>query len=651
MAEPTNRTSSPLINSPFILVPILMVIAMFFATLMWFGARRETAALYGFIRSVEFPFISKWAPHAEHFQMERLQEGIVPAFTMIYQNSFVYGLFFTMLTLLLMMLALVRLDKFSILSHITIKKDTGRTHKEVMERLARDEPSVRFFLDYDVMALPTTEGTARQAMRAMELLLYTDTINHVKIDPKQRVKPDLDIKEEVLRRWMVERFGPQNPFIDITQRRLLDVTQIKEAVDELSWYSVLVLYPALYRIHAFYVEETGFESATDEIEGFIDGIWEELNGFKREFRDGIELGFASDADREERNALYRAHKAQPKKKRRKKKNAAAEAEIEIEASTILDNLTDLARTFRRGRIDRGEIPSEGTVERSEAGPRTQKKAKAPEHLLFFGEVLSERGPNLKSVETARAGLKDILTRHLGQFTKVYPIETDPDTGKVVYAPKITTAEQKAFNTKAQERLATGVRAMEKVLFNHQFEFSACGGALEVTRQYGIMPPNLFRWMRFCDETTAFWWFVHNLGLPAAVPENAGHFEHYQAERAMGVAVEQPHINASLTGIREEAARYLVPETIDELKTILGKDAIASSIVDADAVTQVMGDFDRILREAAEAVTEPKTGAQRLRTGKARNRPTNQSTESDNDAPAKVASQGSILDEFNLDDED
>ena len=177
MAESTNRTSAPAINSPFILLPILLVIAMFFATLMWFGARRETAAFYGIIRSVEFPFIHKLAPHAEHFEMGRLREGVVPAFSMIYQNSLAYGLFFSMLTMLLMILALLRLDKYSILNDITIKRDTGRTHKEVMERLARDEPSVRFFLDYDVMALPTTEGTARQAMRAMELFLYTDTIN------------------------------------------------------------------------------------------------------------------------------------------------------------------------------------------------------------------------------------------------------------------------------------------------------------------------------------------------------------------------------------------------------------------------------------------------------------------------------------------
>lgn len=646
-----DRKPNTTLNSPFILLPILLVIAMFFASLMWFGARKETAALYGMIRSVEFPFVNRLAPYAQFFEMDSLREGTVPAFSMIYQNSLIYGLFFTALTLLLMMLALLRLDKFSILNFITIKKEQGRTYYEVMAKLAETEPSVRYFLDYDIMALPTTEGTGRQPMRAMELLLYTNALKHIQVDPGNRVKPDLVLHEERLRNWMTDRFGNQNPFMEITQRRLLDVTQIKQAVDDLSWYSALVLYPALYRIHAFYVEEKGFESATDEVEGFIDEIWTELNGFKREFKNGIQLGFASDADRQERNALYKANVAASPKKRRFGKTVGAEVELDIEASTILDNLTDLARTFRRGRIDRGETDSEGLVQKSEAGPRPQKKSKTPEHLLFFGEVLSERGPNLKVVAKAKEALKDILTRHLGQVTKNYPVSADPITGLVVYAAKITSAEQKAFNTKAQERLATGVGAMEKVLFNHQYEFSVAGGALDVTRKYGIMPPNLFRWMRFCDETTPFWWFIQNLGMPAAYPENSGHFEHYQAEKAMGVAVEQPHINASVDGIREEARRYLVPETIDELKTILGKDAIVADIVNADAVTEIMGTegFIKEMNKAIEGVDETPASARRYSGAKSRNKPPESAPDKPEGA-ARVASSDSILDEFDLDDD-
>ena len=590
-------------SSPVAIVLMLLVVTMGFATVAWLGARRESAALYGIVRSIEFPIVNRYLPHAEWFSLETLRQGATPGILTIYQNSLVYGLFFTALILVLMMAALLRLDRFSIRPHVTIPTDAGRSPAEVMKRLARDEPSVRFFLDHDVLDLPTTEGTARQPMRAIELLLYTNAIRHIEVDPAHRHHPRLHLDEDRLRAWMTDRFGPESPFMAIPKRRLLDVAEIERAVDELSWYAVLVLYPALWRVHAFHVEGAdGFKTVQARIDGFIDGIWDELNGLKREFGDGLALGFASAADREERDALYRAGRAKSRRRRK-----PAEAPPEIAASTVLDNLTDLARVHRRGRIDRGEVEPDGACGRSSAGPTRAKgrKAPPPENLLFFGEVVSERGPGLASVAEARRGLKDILTRHLGVQRKTYPVSIDPGTGLVVYAPRLTTAEQKAFNTRAQERLARAQGALERILWGHQFEFSLVGGALDLARLYGIMPPNLFRWMRFCEETTPFWWFVQNLGMPAAYPESAGHYEHHQAEKAMGVAVERPHLHACLDGLRREAERYLVPERVDELRTILGKDAIVSEIVATGAVDEIIPALmERLSSSSSAPVSQP-----------------------------------------------
>lgn len=649
-----NERKGHAVNSPFLLIPLLLGVAIIFATMTWFAARREMAALYGMVRSVQFFWVNKFVPYMEHFKMDALREGTVPSFTMIYKNSLVFGLFFTALILVVMMLALSRLDRFSILPHIRIKSDRGRTYKEVMERMAVTEPSVGFFLDYDIMSLPTTEGTARQPMKADELLLYTNSIQSVRVDQQRREPPRLEIDTHRLRRWMIDRFGARNPFIDISKRRLLDIKEIKEAVDNLSWYSVLLLYPALYRIHAFNVEDKkGYETAQQEVEDFISGIWKEINGFKKEFKDGIELGFASDADREERNALYRSRRAS-KGKKGKRKAEPLDGEIlfaEVDGSTSLDNLTELGRWYRRGQIDRSEISSGALVERSNAGTHPAKKPEKPEHLLFFGEVLSERGPHLKSVEEARTKLKDVLTRHLGAQTTNYPVYADPKSGLVVYAKKITNAEQKAFNTKAQERLANAEQAIERVLFNHQFEFSMVGGALEVARKYGIMPPNLFRWLRFCDETTAFWWFVQNLGMPAAYPENAGHYEHYQAEKAMGLAVEQPHIHSAILGITKEAERYLVQDRIDELRTILGKDAVVSTVVKADVVSSVMKDFDDLIAKAAKGKANEVAPPMKKNNMLGRERVASGTGTSA--APAEkrsVATRASILNEFDLGDD-
>lgn len=647
MAAQDGGRPNQTVNSPFFLVPLLLGIGMIFATAVWMGARREAAALYGIIRSIEAPFVNKLAPHAKYFSIESLKE-VVPSFSMIYENSLMYGLFFTALIFLLMTTALLRLEKFSILKWVSIKSDKGRTYTEVMERIADTEPSVRFFLDYNVMDLPTTEGSARQPMRAIELLLFTNSIQYVKVDKAHTTPPDLELDTTKLRAWMCDRFGPKNPFIDITKRRLLDVREVHRAVDDMSWYAVLLLYPALYRVYAFYVldSQEGYKTAQAEIDDFINGIWTELNGFKSEFRDGIQLGFANSEDRAERDAFYRASK--------KKGSSEDDKPDNFTASNVLDNLTDLTRVFRNGRISRGEIESPAEVFVSKAGAERPAKPKAPEHLLFFGEVLSERGPNLDCVKAARDGLKDILTRHLGDQRGEYPVSNDPDTGLVVYDRKIATQEQKAFNIRAQERLARAEQAIEKVLFSHQYEFSVVGGALEQARRFGIMPPNLFRWLRFCEETTPFWWFVQNLGMPAAYPENAGHFEHYQAEKAMGVAVEQPHIHSALEGIRREACRYLVPETIDELTTILGKDALVSEVVNADVIGDIIPKFEDELQKQVNDIESNVRKPRREEdspenSGQKHLERLDRSEARRSASGSEVSTQDSILDQFDLDE--
>lgn len=643
-------------NSPVVLLPLLLGVAIVFATLVWFAARREIAALYGIVRTIQFPIISSYMPHADHFALGELREGRVPSFLMIYENSILYGLFFTALILMLLILALRRLDRFSIIDHVSVKKEQGRKPEEIMAKLAEVEPSVRFFLDYDVLGLPTTEGTARQPLRAIELLLYTDTIRAVVLDPELRRPPELEIDRQRLEAWMTEKFGRTNPFVEQSKRRLMDRAEIEQAVDELSWYAVLVLYPALRRIHGFYVEDSkGYKTVQQDIENFINGIWTELNGFKKEFRDGISLGYANDADREERNALYKAGRAKVKKKGAKalkqgRKDAAEALQYTADPSAAIDNLTDLARAYRRGRVDRGEIATEALIERSEAGPQKKAKPVPPENLMFFGEVLSERGPKLKHVEQARNDLKDLLTRHLGSQRRSYPVGTDPKTGMVRYETKISSAEEKAFNSKAQERLASAVQAIEGVLFNHQYEFSVVGGALDRARRYGIMPPNLFRWLRFCDETTPFWWFVQNLGMPAAYPENAAHFEHYQAEKVIGVAIERPHVSASIDGIRMEAMRYLVPETVEELRSILGRAAISQQIVEKDFASQLSG----IAAEAARGVSGKPPAGSVSRGAEATTYIRRPQQAGAKDAPSEAlaaAPKRSIIDVFDLDDDD
>lgn len=207
------------------------------------------------------------------------------------------------------------------------------------------------------------------------------------------------------------------------------------------------------------------------------------------------------------------------------------------------------------------------------------KMEKPEDLLFFGEVLSRYAAEgyLKSVEEARQKLKDLLKSHLTQTTGLYPVGTEKD-GTVRFSTYIKDNEQQAFNQKAQRRLNEFALAAEKVLMRHAYSFGVIGAALTEARRSGIMPPNLFRWMRFCEETTPMWWFVHNVGMPSSVPENAGLFEHFQVEQAAGCAIAKPYVDQAITGIKDEAERYLTKEMVDEIREILGRDAVLQAMV-------------------------------------------------------------------------
>lgn len=598
MAQGTATGRRPLTDNPIILTALILGIVMGFATMLWFAARRETAALYGMVRSIEFPFINRLFPFAEYFRMENLRAGTTPEFAMLFLNSTVYGLIFTVLILGLLFVALMRLDRFSIKPEITIASKYGRTHHEVMEKLAKTEPSVQFFRDYQVLALPTYIGSARQPFKALEVLMYAGAVREVVLDHATGAPPRLEIDEARMQQWFVSRFGPLNPFLTMQNGKLTDVEQIEAAVDALSWETVLILYPAIRRVQAFYTESPkGFKSIRDEVDEFINDIWREINEWKKEFGDAITLGYATPEDRAERNAAYK-EKLKAAQKERKNRSKGDEPDFEYEPYTDTRDVSELEKIFIAGQIARD--PSRApAMERSSSlglvieependqngGAKKKGKKKPgrakPENLLIFGEVLEERGPHMKTVAKARAGLKKVLTRHLGaqaQHEDKYPVGEDDKTGQIIYRARINTQQEKAFNQQAQERLAVSASQIEKFLFRHQYEFGIVGGALEKTRKSGIMPPNLFRWMRFCEPKLPLWWFIHNLGMPSAVPENAALYEHYNLEVLTRSPVERPFIRAAIIGLKREAARYLTEETIEELARILGRGAVIDEAV-------------------------------------------------------------------------
>lgn len=551
----------------------LMIIGLVcgFATVLWFASRPQVAFLYGYIRGIEFPLINRVIPHAQEFTYDALASGHVPDFFTIYKNSIYYGIFWVFAIFLLLFLAYSRLTEHGIRKHTLVSSPHGLAFEEVMEKYAVTEHHVRFFLDYRVTDLPVHRGSARQPMTAIDLLLYTGAIQHVSIDSKEGGDPKLAVNNSVLRNWFIDKFGPANPFQAYARNSLSQAGAIHQAVDELRWDTVLILYPAIRRIFAFHVEDEddGYFHERDEAEKFINAVWIELNSFKKIFGDAITLGYADEADRSEREARYAQSCGKPLPE-----NFNSDPVTDTQAKSDYRLIYEEGVRERENK-DSSRKPSENDdLDRFFSKGKPSKKKK-PESLLFFGEALAQRGPKLEVVANARAGLKKILTRHLGaqlDGNEKYPAYMDPKTKTVVYAAKLNTLEEKAFNQKAMMRISRVVEIISEIILNHHYEFSMVGAALDKARETGIMPPNQFRYLRFCEESQSLWWFVQNLGMPSAYPENAAHYEHYQAEKLTGVALSRPYIEAAITGVVQEAEKYLTPDNIRKLMNVLGAGA-------------------------------------------------------------------------------
>lgn len=609
---------SPL-DYPPVLAAVLVFIVMVFATVGWFGARPQMAALYGLIRDVQLPYFNNFVPLADRFDLSNLERGFVPEFSSIYWNSLFYGAFTTAMTLGVMFIALFRLNKNNIKADVIIKSPHGRTYRDVLQRYADIEPSARFFYDYDVLDLPTNVGTARQNYTAMELLFYTGALRGVTTHQQSGMPPELDIDNRALKHWFVSRFGARNPFYGMPNDRLTTVSDIEAAVDRLGWAEVLVLYPAMLRIYGFHVEdnEDGFKATNKLVERFISDTWTEMNQLKKLYGDGITLGFADETDREERIERHRNKMSSGGKKKPRRRSKATEPEqpesTGLDAFTSTRTISPYEFLFQLGRDERESnggfarpiyrVASLATEEMRDFTAAKPAKFTKPKDLQFFGEVLSQyaQAGYLKSVATARTKLKELLCSHLTQTTGSYPVGTGKD-GRTIFAKQIGDREQQAFNQKAQLRLNEFARTAETVVMRHAFEFGIVGAALTEARRSGILPPNLFRWMRFCDETTPLWWFVHNTGMPSAVPENAGLFEHFQIEVAAGTALTEPYVRQALAGVKEEAERYLTKEMVQEIRSVLGNNAVMDATVKKGREAQAV--IDKVLSATFEERRNP-----------------------------------------------
>lgn len=520
------RESNSYDKSPTIAVVVGVSMVAFFLTVLWIAARPKMAYFYGLIRSVEFPFVWDVVPSSDGFKLGYLLRGYVPPIESIFVHSMYYGIVFVALIVVMMLFALIRLEKYSIAPHMKVASASGVTTDQTMSMYADTIPYVEFYQRFDLLNLSTIEGDARQPMTAMEVLEEAGCVVGIDEDYSSGRLPRLIIDEAPLKDWLVARVGPENPFMAFDKPRLTRADDIGDAIDSLPWTTILILYPALWRRHSFLVEEItaqdadGFKAAKRDIDDFIERVWREMNTLCDEYGSRLHLGFDNSEHRAILNSLFIEKNGG--KKRRKRKP---------------------------------EDESEG--------------------VISFGEMLEERGPKTTVVGEARAGLKRILTAHLCQDTERFPVRVGDD-GRMQFAPRAESPTEVAYMTRAERKLKeAAAKISSETIFAHNYIYGLVGSALENARETGVMQPHLFNWIRFYDKP--LWYFVHNLGMPTAVPENAASFEHYQAERAAKTAISEPFMRNCMTGLATEANKYLVEEERDRLRSKYGGKSVKTTV--------------------------------------------------------------------------
>lgn len=516
----SNNSSNQSSQSPTTAILIGMSMIMFFCTVLWMAARRQVANIYGTIRSFELPIIWEYLPFSGNFQREVLQAGHSPQFSTIYLHSTYIGMFFLAMIAVVFLLALIRLEKFGITKHLDIKSQQGMSSDSVMDMYAEMEPSVRFFKDYPLLELSTSRGDGRQPMRAMEVIEDAKSLIGIVEDYEHGEMPRLEIDNQRMKDWYSNRMGPENPFNKFDIPSLETAPAIHEAIDELPWTVVLILYPSIWKKHSFLIDsKKGFDATVDLVDDFIAKVWTELNTFKAREGDRLVLGFDDADQRAIQNSLFLERKG--KKKKKGKKGA--------------------------------DTPG----------------------LMTIGELLATEGSEMQVVKEATEGLKRILTRHLGRDTGEYPLR-EGKNGLIEYGSTAGPASEQAFMEATAKKLSRAASVLAKeTLFGHNYQYGLVGAALEAVRKTGIMPALQFRWLRFYDKP--FWYFVQNLGMPSAFPENAGSFEHYTAERIAKTKLSRPYIETAINGLRLEAEKYLVDEEKTRIKEKYGVKAVKHAV--------------------------------------------------------------------------
>lgn len=554
---------------------ILFAIVVFFAvvlfTLFWIAKPQIVIDAYKAVRTIQFAtFWDDLFPQARRLIAET-DEGYYSLWTLI-QSALPTALLSGIGVLTIGMLAYNKVSSEHLDAYITHKEPPSMM--TMLEKFAIFKPAVRFVLDYKDYALSSVRGAGRLPHHPLNFLHEHGFIKRIgkpsewadtninKDFPEPLPFAYLEVDKQGIQKFFAGTFGPRNPFVGLPNMN--DLEAVRQAVDALPFYMVLVMAPALARVHySIFYEEKAYVRAVLDLHKFPDEVWAELNAMKKAEGHRLRLGFDSDKHRASENSLWQEARAKGSGKKPRKNATSTEAAGSIDLVTLAEYLN--------------ETITEGGKE-------------------------VRRGDAMKSVKKARDLMWDVLTTHRLEDRKRWPVAQDEKARFVWKEAPPATASERAYMDKVMERLIQASEECTRLVKVNAFCFGLMGTIVERTRQMGVYPPNAWRWMRFVE--IKHWRFLLDLGKPIGTVDSMGMWEHFKAEKAIGAPIHNPFLRRTANDVARQAARFVTKEfiagfhsanVVEDTGAAFDLDAIYREIDRAEAQKQAdENDLKRVL---------------------------------------------------------
>ena len=516
-------------NNEYVVFTLAVLLILLMLSILWWVASPVLGRVYAIIRLIETGgiwVVTDWG----HYFLNNVGRRL--SFLSIYQSSMSFNVVFAFLIIVIGFFAYKTVSTKNLKSQISHEKPLG--YREVMERQAINFPHNQFFIDHNMFDYPIDRGVACMPKSALEVLDDCNAIEGIYVgdtlsDPT--AKTGFCVDETKIVDFFSSTFGHKNPFSE-TNFPFRNSDKIIEVVNKIPWHLISIIYAGTYRLYALDSLPTDdYEKANTDIDQFFKDIWSEFNAGKKQLKSRLVLGFNDENDRK-----------------------------------------------RKIEIAKKEFPNEKNIK------VLTLKEWCDE--IVNKEEMKTRGDLFKTTIKARSELIRILT-------EVYNVQPDRLTpisnqkGKHLRFNELSSLQK----TQYEDILKKQKLALDEIHHLYQkngYLFGLCASILLDARSGGILPPSFFSWMRFYDRI--MWSFLRIAGMNTPVPEVAGMFDHFLIEKKLGSPLSKPYFVNSISGLVNEANKYITDDLRQKYKTIKSTKTVREKTLKGIKLLDTVGSY-------------------------------------------------------------